>query len=687
MPDVTRKPSPTAGLRPDIQGLRALAVLLVLVYHLRPNRVPGGFLGVDVFFVISGYLIMGSLARSTVAGRLNLPDFYAKRARRLLPAATVTLLAVAVWTMVTNVPGAWPRTLRHVVGSALQVQNWVLAAETGDYAEATADASPLQHFWSLAVEEQFYILTPLMFLALAWWARRRGHRVSWRGVTVLVWLVTISSLVFSIAYTPVDPGAAYYITPTRMWQLGVGGLISILEPRWLLTRRVRLVLGWAGLAIVLVCALTYTTMLAFPGWVALVPTSAAAMLILAGRPDVAPDRGQVSWWLGRQPWHYLGDISYSLYLVHWPLIVFAMAASPTGRISTWGAPVVVLSALVLAGLSKVLVEDPFRRRRLPRAKVLLAGVAMVSTSALVGGAGWAYGHVKLEETIKGGYVDAQHRGYAATGGRIETSRPDPGVAPVPPPEVALQDVSDGFRQGCDGYDLAKHPASDSHCTYGDPKAPNLVVLVGDSHAGQYSTVLIDLVRRRPDWRLKIIDHNGCPFSAEPPADKGVAFENCRAHNRGALDAILTLRPQVVVTSAMSPRSYAEDLRWTWPSYDRQVAGYRSVLDRLVRSGVRVAAVGELPRTAQRVPACVKANPDHVERCDTPRSVAFQPHDRPLAEAARGVTGVTVIDPATVLCSATSCPAVVGNVLVYRDNHLSDTYVRTISRWLEAQLPL
>lgn len=673
--------------RPDIQGLRALAVLLVLVYHLRPTLVPGGFLGVDVFFVISGYLIMGSLARSTVAGRLNLPDFYSKRIRRLLPAATLTLISVAVYSIATSVPAAWPRTLRHVVGSALQVQNWVLAAESGDYVQATADASPLQHFWSLAVEEQFYILTPLLFLALAWWAGRRGRTPSWRAVTILVWVMTLGSLVFSIVYTPVDRGAAYFITPTRMWQLGIGGLLAILESRWSLSSRFRTVGGWAALAVVLVCSLTYTTALAFPGWVAIVPTVAAAVLILVGRPDTPPARTDASWWLGRQPWHYIGDISYSLYLVHWPLIVFAMAASPSGRVSTLMVPVLLTASLALAALSKAVVEDPFRQRQLPRRKVFFVGASMVAASALVGGTGWVYGQHQLDATIEGGYVDAQHRGFAATSGKVGPSRLEPGVTPVPPVDIALQDLSQGFRKGCDSTDLAKHPAASDHCVFGSPQAPRLMVLVGDSHAGQWSTVLADYVRKHPEWRLKIMNLNRCPFNAVPPTIQGEPFAECRRHNEALLTAMRQLKPEVVVTSAMSPRSYAADVPGRWSSYDAQVQGYRRQLQQVQALGAKVAAIAELPRPARTVPACVKAAGEQVQTCDTPVGEALREGDRPLVEAARSLPGATVVDPLPTLCNATTCPAVVGNVLTYRDNHLSDTYTRTVAGWVQAKLPL
>jgi len=297
--------SSTRALRPDIQGLRAVAVLLVVVYHLWPDLLPGGFVGVDVFFVISGYLIIGMLHRELArTGRISLPEFYAKRIRRLLPAATATLVFVTVTTMTLLPLSLQPATLAEVVAAALNVQNWQLALFSTGYAHATASASPLQHFWSLGVEEQFYILIPLlMVLGAAIGQRRSGSVHPARAAVWLVVATTILSFLCSVVFSRTNHDQAYFVTPTRMWELGIGGLLAVAPPSVVRTPALRRSLGWAGLVLVLASARFLTTAMPFPGSVALLPTVGAVLLLSAGQHGQRLALSQVStWrgWLGRE---------------------------------------------------------------------------------------------------------------------------------------------------------------------------------------------------------------------------------------------------------------------------------------------------------------------------------------------------------------------------------------------------
>ncbi|NUT49559.1 MAG: acyltransferase, partial [Saccharothrix sp.] len=372
-----------SGVRVDIQGLRALAVGLVVCYHLRPEWLTGGFVGVDVFFVISGFLIIGTLTgelRRT--GRVGLLDFYARRIRRLLPAATAVLLAVTAAVLLLLPTSRWPVVLREVVFSALNAQNWLLAVLSDDYGHATVGASPVQHFWSLAVEEQFYLVIPLVLLIAAATAARRGAGPV-RYAAVAVGVVTVASFAFSVWYTPVDHGAAYFVTPTRMWELGIGGLAAMTLHRLRFGAAARRLLAWGGLAAVLVSAYWFTTDMAFPGWVAAVPTVGTAAMLVARDDSLAR-------LLGLRPLTYVGDISYSLYLWHWPVIVVLLEV--TGSRALDKAQVLVAGALslVLAALSKHFVEDPFRRRRPRRRRTSYAvGAALVAVSVAVAAGGWA----------------------------------------------------------------------------------------------------------------------------------------------------------------------------------------------------------------------------------------------------------------------------------------------------------
>ncbi|SDZ30884.1 Peptidoglycan/LPS O-acetylase OafA/YrhL, contains acyltransferase and SGNH-hydrolase domains [Amycolatopsis xylanica] len=668
--------------RLDIQGLRALAVGLVVFYHLRPTWLPGGFIGVDVFFVISGFLIIGTLTSEIRrTGRLGLLEFYARRLRRLVPAATAVLLVTVAATVLLAPVSRWPDVFREVVSAALNVQNWTLAVLSSDYAHATATASPVQHFWSLAVEEQFYLVIPLILLTSAVLAaRKKANPARWAFGAVV--LVSVVSFAFSVLFTPAHHGAAYFITPTRMWELGIGGLAAIALHRLRLGGLAQLLLGWIGLAAVVVSAVTLTTEMAFPGWIAAIPTLGTVALLLAGDGN-EHTYAEITPYLSVPPLRYIGDISYSLYLWHWPVIVFLLEQSGNTHLSAF--QVVVASALsfALAAASKRFIEDPFRKPKRRRVTYLL-GVAMVATSVIVATVPWHFGQAKLDDLAARSALTNKHPGALALS-PVEPSPVPTGVPIVPDPAIARDDFPLLDRPGCATYDF-ENKLTGSACGYGNPNATKTVVLLGDSHAAMYSTALAEYVGKHTDWRLKVVVRNGCPFTATAPSEAGIPLTNCADFNQTALESVVALRPNLVITAAMSPQSYVEDLEWTWPSRSVLVDGYRTVLTRLSEANIPVAVIREIPRPSLSVPACLQRNPDRAA-CDTRRQAAFPSEGDPLAEAADGLSGVRIVDMTNWLCDGTSCPAVIGNVVVYRDNHLTNTYVRTLSGPLAAALGL
>ena len=685
--------------RRDIQGMRAIAVLLVIAYHLWPDLVPGGFVGVDVFFVISGFLIIGMLARELRAtGTVKLFAFYAKRIRRLLPAALLVLLVTAALTLLVLPVAQWPQVMRDVVASALDVQNWSQAYLAGGYAEATADVSPLQHYWSLAVEEQFYLVVPVAMIVGGLVARRRRWTEA-HGAVVVITAITLSSLACSVIWSNVSPSTAYFVTPTRMWELGVGGLAALGAPRLRMTTRHRVFLGWAGVLAVAVAAGTFSTSMAFPGWVALLPVAGSAAMLLAGDlpSGTAPARAETAHWLALRPMRYVGDISYSLYLWHWPVLVFVLARSATGELGAVEAVTMLALSLALAALTKRFVEDTFRARRkvgrhsvprAPRAEArpvfLTAAIAIVLTcgATIVP---WHIGQVEADQLVAAA-IDAKHPGAMAFDG-AHPMRVVPGVALQPDPSIAFKDRSFTGGPGCDVYDYKNLPLSGPDCVLGNPSAPHTIVLLGDSHAAQFSTPLQQWVSTHPGWKVKVAVRFGCPFTLAAPRNSSGPLTMCSDQNRAVLDEVVALHPDLVVTSAMSPESYARDLKWSWSDRAALVAGYRDALAPLARAGIRTVVLRDVPRMAQAAPACLRKHEDEREQCDTPSDVALPAAGDPLVEAAEDVDGVEVLDLTPWLCRHGSCPAVIGNVVVYRDNHLTNTFVRTLSPILIGKLRL
>lgn len=503
--------------RLDIQGMRALAVGVVVVYHVWPQLLPGGFVGVDLFFVISGFLIIGSLVREVErTGTVGLLSFYVRRVRRLLPAASVVIVVTTLLSFFVLPDSQLRRNLGDAVASSLQVANWRFALGPDSYAQATAGVSPFQHFWSLAIEEQFYIVVPLLLLVIALVVRRAGLRLTQTVVIVLVALAA-ASLLWSVVQTSQNLGIAYFSTLTRAWELVLGGVAALLLRRIAVTHATSSVLGWGGLVLILGSSLLLTTAMPFPGALALLPVLGGVMLLAAGG---AQRPGAVTAVLQVRPLTWVGDVSYSLYLWHWPVIVLALALwGPTlGRVD---GPLVIVVSLVLAGLSERFVERPFRGslraarpaklRRVQR-RTLVTGLA---TAAVVA-AGAGVPLVVINHQIASA---SQIEVAEYPGARVFDGAQAPAGLPVrPDPRVVQDDVSQVNRDRCIEHDLTV-PAPDrpaSMCHYGPSGAEHRMVLVGDSHAAVLSTPLAQLAEQE-GFELLVLARNGCPFTDAAPS--------------------------------------------------------------------------------------------------------------------------------------------------------------------------
>lgn len=685
---------PRSAQRADMQGLRTLAVGLVIVYHIWPGALSGGFVGVDVFFVISGFLIVGSLVRELAeTGRIRLTTFYGKRIRRLLPAASVVLLATLVGTVLLLPQSRWQSICLDVIMSGLQIQNWNQAFSTSSYAGATALVSPVQHYWSLAVEEQFYIVIPLLLIGAVLALRKRGFRAE-IVCLVLLAAVTAASLVHSIVFSAAEHDVAYFATSTRMWELGLGGIGSLLLPKLSLTAAARRFLGWAGLAGILYSAVTYTTAMAFPGYVAVLPVIATLAILASGSSEAAPGGGQptsVAGLLSMRPATYIGDVSYSLYLWHWPVVVFYVFLLGRAPGPLHGAMIVAIS-LVLAVASYYVVEQKFRhggkqplsptlatrRRPRPRGAFVLALGLLVATctSALIP---WGIVEAKAQE-LNGLLNLREYPGAMAFD--PEHPAPVPGGLPVQPdPGVAMKDVPLTGKDECGIFDPAL--MHDEQCVYGAADATKKMIVVGDSHAAQYVDPLL-LAGQSSGWNVRAMVRNGCPFTAAPPQDAGTVYRNCTDQNKATLQKILALKPDLVVVSGMTPDGYRRALKWGWQDPEAPVGGYVELLAPLRQAGIHVAVVLDIPYPSFSAPECVQLKGADSTECQILQKPGDRPAD-PLKSAAAQVAGVDVIDLYPHFCRNDLCPAVIGNVLVYRDNHMTNTFAKTLAPTLAKAL--
>ncbi|MCW2132108.1 Peptidoglycan/LPS O-acetylase OafA/YrhL, contains acyltransferase and SGNH-hydrolase domains [Arthrobacter sp. VKM Ac-2550] len=679
---------------PEIQALRALAVLMVVAYHLEPRWLPGGFVGVDVFFVISGFLITGHMLREVAkTGTISLRHFWAARIRRILPAALLTVVVVLVVTLMIAPMTQWPQIGIQALASTFYVQNWALASNSVDYLAATESATALQHFWSLAVEEQFYVFWPLLVLLAAYLVRKANARLHTGGqlrragysVTrcagLLFALVTAASLVFGIWYTAGGSPAAYFITPTRIWELGLGGLLALTLTYTDRLPHLRSLLAAAGLASILAAAFLLDGATPFPGTAALLPVLGTMAIIAAGRTG-----GELS--LHRlvdlTPVQWTGNISYSLYLWHWPLIVFykTLAEKEPGPVPSL---LLLAASFGLAALSYYYVETPVRRFGWLNAQAWRPLGAGAVATALVGTLAFVPGNqqerILAERAVQASALLAappEDFGAEAMSPAADRAFAAESDVIVPDPSLARED---NFDVG-DCASLASDPDT-KECEFGDEDAEKTVALVGDSHAAQWLAAL-EPVAGKQDWRLVTYLHNSCPFTTEMRVAERDEDLQCTEPNRETLDRIIDRGDvDAVVTSYYANVNFVDSGTGHRPG----AAGFAENWNALADAGIEVYPLMDTPRPREGAlaPDCVSQSYDEPQECGQPRSEGFDGQDL-TREAAELAPRARVLDLSDAFCGVDACPAVIGNVLLYADkNHITRTYMNTLAPRLEEEL--
>ena len=655
-----------AHFRPDLEGLRAVAVLLVLLYHAGITGFAGGYVGVDVFFVLSGFFITGVIDRElTRTGGLDIAAFYARRVRRLLPAAAVVLLATLVATILILPSFRWREATADISGAGLYVSNLRFGMQANDYFQATASPSPVLHFWSLSLEEQFYLFWPAILLVasrlpLGDWKHRRI------GIAVL--LIGIFSLAGGIWLTGVNQPWAFFLLPTRAWELAVGGLLAIRSPGLgAVPRRAATLATTLGVGLILASNLLVNDSTPFPGTAALLPVAGSALVIVGGLPA---GTNLVRRLLSSAPMTYLGRISYSLYLWHWPILVFGTVLMGVGA-----APLLAVAAIGIAALSQRLVEQPMRYGRFIGTKprwnlVQAASIAMVVVVAC--SAVTSVRTIQSPAIAYGAQASAAHTGAPT----IADGPPKPcsgcSIDNLVPP---LDSLNDGLLPACSSDDVA----NPEKCAIGSPSSQRVIAVFGDSFAWQWLTAFDEIGRTS---HLRVL---GLVRSACPPAAVTVWSDelkrtdtDCDAWRELALRRIEAEHPSLVVLASSDYESLVgvdgsvipRDGSLDGPHSTRWIAGLAVTLKRLAATGTRIAII-EQPPLFQRVGmdpvACIAANPTTFgAACRGSRTEMTDGHTRAVDHQAASATQVTFLDPADWLCDAQICPAVIGNFVVYRD---------------------
>jgi peptidoglycan/LPS O-acetylase OafA/YrhL len=668
---VATAPSRDRSFRPDVEGLRAVAVLLVVFYHAGLSHLSGGYVGVDVFFVISGFVITRVLLRERASrGTTSILGFYGRRCRRILPAATLVIVVTVAATYAvlgivggdaTAIDGRW---------AAVFLSNFHFATTNTNYLNANRLPSPLQNFWSLSVEEQFYLLYPTFFLVLS---RLKRASFDARLATGLV-AVIVGSFALSVAQTSSNATAAYFSPFTRAWELALGGLVAV-GATWLckLPTSTSAALTWGGLGAIVWSAVFFNAQTPYPGSAVAVPVIGAGLVIAAGTAQPRHGAERV---LRRAPFQWFGKLSYSLYLWHWPILILAAesegkAALPFGENLWW-----LVVAMVAALISFRVVENPVRRSRyLSNHRlasigmgVTLAVTAFLVATVLLHAEGGATGGSSSGATTPGSIATSQELNQLLSSApRIQTLPAD-----LTPPLSGVF-FDEGLEVSQAGCWPSFGQASEHVCVLGDPHGTHTMVLYGDSHAGMWADALSDIARSS-HWRVILLGKGSCPVNMLPypnPSGWGTPggeFAVCDQWHRFAIATINRLRPDLLIVTQ-------EDLGTpVGRAYTRQQwqRALRSVLRSVMSPHTEKVVLGNIPHLHQSGPECLSRNTTDVQACSGPPNsqvVAYGAAER----AAAAAVGGRYIDTTPWFCLRT-CSPIVGRYEVYFDDgHVTRTY--------------
>ncbi|WP_256839078.1 acyltransferase family protein [Ornithinimicrobium faecis] len=662
-------PSPThaRNLRHDVEGLRAIAVGTVLLYHLHMPGVSGGFAGVDVFFVISGFLITSALLREVErSGTVSIVDFYARRARRLLPAASVVILFTLVVGWFVLPVSARSNLLSDVFGSTLYVVNWVLASRSVDYLAEGSGASPLQHYWSLSVEEQFYLIWPLMILLAVLLAARFRLRPR-RTMLLLLSLLGAASLVWSIVQTSANPATAYFATTTRLWELAAGAVLAFAVPRLAqLPRWAAQLAVAAGVAMILVSVTVYDQGTPWPGSAAILPVLGSVLVIAAGVPGRPTVVGRL---LSLPPMVWIGGLSYAIYLWHWPLVVLAEAR--------WGelaVPLLVglgVLSILLAWATKILVEDPIRFRRSlssrPWRSLAMGGLTMAIICGITGAAWISRPTLDDSITTPGAAALVADPEAAVWEPITDPSSAYTQAGPLEPdPELARDDIPSYYADECQ---IAQgEPDPDPDCVYGVPDSDTEVVLWGDSKLGQYFAGY-EAIAKNENWRLTTYLKSSCAATIA-----GHHMEDCNQFGRTVLDTLVSQEDPphlVIMNSGSGPKP-------------ELLEGMTEAATQLQDAGIPVLLMMDNSSPGAEIYECAAEHIDDLRACDFPLQ---EPMGGQLMTSLSEATGATLLDVRAWICpEGPECPVAIGGQLIYRQgSHITDTYARTLTPFLYREL--
>lgn len=676
----------TTVFRPDIQALRAIAMLAVVLYHLWPNVLPGGFVGVDIFFVISGFLITRHLmSELEETGTIKLREFWARRIRRLLPAALVVLLACAVITVAALPLLAVKPNLQQIAAALTYVENWALAIKGVDYLASVDKPSLVQHYWSLSVEEQFYLFWPLMLLAAfalsrSGWSRRfvPVQRVTARStVRAVLCVVLLASLSLCIYLTWRKQPYAFFSTPTRAWEFASGALAALVGRTF---KRHRIAASWGGLFAILASFFWIGPDSAVPGLRAVLPVAGTVLVILAGAQEGRWSAGFIHRW---KPVQWLGDHSYSFYLWHWPLII--AGGWLVARTDSWSVECAILLALpLLAYATDRYIERPVRSGAFWTSSIRRSYAGASAGMILVGLVAFA-GYQRADGDIRqwAGYASApiadrgECFGAAAVAPGHRCGQPfiRPGAAAL---AFAVEDLGPAGK-----CQVPPDTPTPTYCTFGELVAPvRTIALVGNSHALRMVPTLEEFGKARR-WKIILAAKTDCQGLSTKPIGKQSAGDTCVAWTNAVQDHLLSEKVDLVLFQGhVRSWNYLAGNEPTEAALQAARVEVMNSFARFRRNGIPVAVIGDVPGTRpDAAPECIYKFAAAYDACARAAAdVHTSSLQSDLAKLHPELAGY--VDVESLLCTAGVCHAAIGGVVVYSDSHhLTGTFARTLAPYI------
>ncbi|MFD2044513.1 acyltransferase family protein [Ornithinibacillus salinisoli] len=646
--------------RPEIEGVRVVAAFLVAIYHIWLGAVSGG---VDVFFIVSGYLITVSLlTKMERYGKFNYFDYLLGLARRLFPLSFTVLFFTGLFSIIIMPQLQWKQIISEIFSSAFYFQNWQLATNAIDYLAQNNDASPLQHFWALSIQGQFYVTWPLVIFTAYLIAKKILKTPTRKTLLVILSTMFLISIGYSIYITDNNQPWAYFDTFARVWEFSLGGIIALLLPYLRMKKTISLIIGWLGLSIICFTGIILPVSNVFPGYVALLPTTGVILVIIAAENG---SKFGVDKLLGTKPFLYLGNISYGFYLWHWPLLIFYYAYFGTDTVSITDGMLIMLLTLILSIISVKVIETPIRKINIKQSRMKLAVIlAIIIIPALSLNTSWGL----YANANQGKYTEVFNmEDYPGAFVVEEDIKPNPNKEPILMEANATSALPE-FYSSSSCYANNREETEVEICSFGETESPDYTIaLVGGSHSGHWFPALIELSEKLK-LKIDIYNKDGCRFTDDD--FNGQMTDECMEWNKNVIQPLMDNAPDIIFTTANVNNGSTVPI-----GYINQWKKFEGVTE--------IFAIRDNPRMKEKIPVCLETkSPDE---CSVPREDALS--DIPPWENTEGIpNNVTFADLSDYFCDDNTCKPIIGNVIVYRDqHHLTNLFVKTLAPALEEHI--